>query len=43
MAATTPTGARRATPPMMPPGASAVVGIRPGGMAMVCSSAMPWA
>ncbi len=31
MAATTPTGARRATPPMMPPGASTVVGISPGG------------
>ena len=43
MHATTPTGARRAMPPTMPPGASAVVGMMPGGTAISSSSAMPLA
>ncbi len=43
MAATTPTGARRATPLMMPPGASAVVGMMRGAVGMTSCSSMPCA
>ncbi len=43
MHVTTPTGARRATPPMMPPGPSAVLGMMPGSTGIISSSAMPFA
>ena len=43
MHVTTPTGARRAMPPMIPPAPSAVVGMTAGGIGSCCSASMPLA